>query len=308
MDLICENCGTYLNFLDKQCPLCGHANKYYMQNTSFTPQTISELKDWYESKGLGPYESTRFFIGIDYKRPKAFGIYETNGIFTVYKNKADGSRAIRYEGPDEAFAVNELYLKLKEELIDRKYHRRENVSLLVYLQYFAIMLVAVPVSYVSRGAFPTVPLFITFIYAAAYAEARMDVVKKMHPLKKVGIVSLLCSVLIFSAVYTNTPRYYKYYEHIICSYQREFYLYNESENDYARLVKRDNIADIIKKSGRTHRLSTSSSDYKSQYSFKDSNYYKVCFKSDYSSDPRLDHYDDYSSSSDSYSTDWDSDW
>ena len=34
----------------------------------------------------------------------------------VYKNKADGSRAVRYSGPDEAYAVRELYLKLKSEV------------------------------------------------------------------------------------------------------------------------------------------------------------------------------------------------
>ncbi len=32
----------------------------------------------------------------------------------VYKNKADGSRSIRYRGPDEAYAVRALYEKLLE--------------------------------------------------------------------------------------------------------------------------------------------------------------------------------------------------
>ena len=34
----------------------------------------------------------------------------------VYKNKSDGSRAIRYQGLDEAYAVNEIYLKLQVEM------------------------------------------------------------------------------------------------------------------------------------------------------------------------------------------------
>lgn len=38
----------------------------------------------------------------------------------VYKNKDDGSRAIRYRGKDEAYAVNELYLKLKSEVTLRR--------------------------------------------------------------------------------------------------------------------------------------------------------------------------------------------
>ena len=63
----------------------------------------------------------RFFVGVDYKEPRAFGIYkEPNGNCVVYKNKADGSRAIRYQGADEAYAVNEIYQKMRAELLERK--------------------------------------------------------------------------------------------------------------------------------------------------------------------------------------------
>lgn len=69
---------------------------------------------------------TRFFIGEDYKEPKAFGIYQDGNRFIVYKNKADGSRAIRYDGLDEAYAVNEIYLKLKEEIANQKARNRHS--------------------------------------------------------------------------------------------------------------------------------------------------------------------------------------
>lgn len=62
----------------------------------------------------------RFFIGEDYKQPRAFGIFEKNGVYTVYKNKANGERAIRYSGKDEAYAVNELYQKMHSEVMMRK--------------------------------------------------------------------------------------------------------------------------------------------------------------------------------------------
>ena len=79
------------------------------------PQTIDELKQFCEEKGM-PLEKMRFFIGEDYPHPRAFGIYEdADGDFVVYKNKADGTRAVRYKGPNEAYAVNELYEKLKAE-------------------------------------------------------------------------------------------------------------------------------------------------------------------------------------------------
>lgn len=85
-----------------------------------TPRTIEELKAWYAAHNLPPEEITRFFIGRDIKEPRAFGIYAEDGQFIVYKNKADGSREVRYHGPDEGYAVNELYLRLKQEIAAQK--------------------------------------------------------------------------------------------------------------------------------------------------------------------------------------------
>lgn len=88
---------------------------------SKTPQTIEELKQWYTDRHLPPEEKTRFFIGKDIREPRAFGIYKAeNDRFVVYKNKNDGSRAVRYYGPDEAFAVSELLARLKQEVSSQK--------------------------------------------------------------------------------------------------------------------------------------------------------------------------------------------
>ena len=78
------------------------------------PQTIEELQKYCAQKGM-PLLRMRFFIGEDYKEPKAFGIYRDGSDFVVYKNKDTGVRAIRYRGPDEAYAVNEIYEKLLSE-------------------------------------------------------------------------------------------------------------------------------------------------------------------------------------------------
>ena len=87
------------------------------------PKTIEELKEYCESNGFTS-EKTRFFIGENYTKPRAFGIYkdEASGEFIVYKNKDDGNRAIRYRGADEAYAVGELYDRLKKEIINQKQH------------------------------------------------------------------------------------------------------------------------------------------------------------------------------------------
>lgn len=116
----CEYCGNYISDLDPICPVCGARNKDHKRTSDGTPKTIEELKSWYIARNLPPEETTRFFIGKNIKEPKAFGIYEENGTFIVYKNKANGQRAIRYQGTDEAYAVNELYLRLKEEILNQK--------------------------------------------------------------------------------------------------------------------------------------------------------------------------------------------
>ena len=84
------------------------------------PKTISELLEFSSLHNM-PLRKMRFFIGEDYPEPKAFGIFQAaDGDFVVYKNKDDGTRAIRYKGPDEAFAVNEIYEKIKSETELRK--------------------------------------------------------------------------------------------------------------------------------------------------------------------------------------------
>lgn len=85
------------------------------------PKTIDELQQWYWERNLPPEEITRFFIGKDIKEPKAFGIYQNKyGEFVVYKNKANGERAIRYQGDNEAFAVKEFLNRLKQEIKNQK--------------------------------------------------------------------------------------------------------------------------------------------------------------------------------------------
>lgn len=120
MKQVCDYCNNYIEDTDQMCPHCGATNKNYKRQSGGTPKTIQELKDWYEAHNLPPENVTRFFIGKDCKEKRAFGIYQDGERFVVYKNKDDGSRAIRYDGADEAYAVNELYLKLKERIAEQK--------------------------------------------------------------------------------------------------------------------------------------------------------------------------------------------
>lgn len=122
MQVKCEFCGAWMEDTDEKCSQCGSANNHIKTQINEHPQTIAELTAWYEARKLPPMEVTRFFIGIDNREPRSFGIYRSGDSVTVYKNKADGSRAVRYSGPDEAYAVNELYMRIKQEIL----HQKEN--------------------------------------------------------------------------------------------------------------------------------------------------------------------------------------
>ena len=120
----CEYCDTVLLPGMQLCPGCGAPNPRFDPAAAATaqavppvsgkPKTIGELRAFCTGKGM-PLDKMRFFIGVDERSPRAFGIYREGSDFIVYKNKSDGTRAIRYRGPDEAFAVNEIYQKLLEE-------------------------------------------------------------------------------------------------------------------------------------------------------------------------------------------------
>ena len=120
MYVVCPHCNNYVSETAQVCPNCGAPNPQFFRAAKDTPQTIAELKKWYEDNHLPPEEVTRFFIGKNEDAPRVFGIYQDGEDFIVYKNRSDGTRAIRYQGRDEAYAVNELYLRLKEEILSQK--------------------------------------------------------------------------------------------------------------------------------------------------------------------------------------------
>lgn len=121
MKIKCEYCGAMIDETSERCPNCGAPLSGANRTSNEQPKTIEELQAWYVAHHLPPEEITRFFIGKNIKEPKAFGIYkDSNGDCVVYKNKSTGERAIRYQGSDEAYAVNELYQRLRAEIVDQK--------------------------------------------------------------------------------------------------------------------------------------------------------------------------------------------
>lgn len=127
MKIKCNYCSAMIDETSERCPNCGAPLSGANRISNEQPKTIEELQAWYVAHHLPPEEITRFFIGKNITEPKAFGIYkDTNGDCVVYKNKSTGERVIRYQGSDEAYAVNELYQRLRAEIVDQKANRPSN--------------------------------------------------------------------------------------------------------------------------------------------------------------------------------------
>lgn len=114
----CRQCGAELRAGDGPEPqISGNGSARAASGAAWSggvPRTIDELQAFCDYNQM-PLERMRFFVGVNYRQPRAFGIYRDGDKFVVYKNKDDGSRAVRYHGPDEAHAVKELYEKLLDE-------------------------------------------------------------------------------------------------------------------------------------------------------------------------------------------------
>lgn len=260
----CEYCGSLLPTGAAACPACGAPVD---PGRKGVPKTIDELKAFAAWHRL-PLKDMRFFLGEDYRGPRAFGIYqEDGGDFVVYKNKADGSRAIRYRGSDEAYAVNELYLKMKAEIINQRKAQSARA--------------ASGKNSARKSASGNRTLLRPLIFCLALAAA-ITVFRTANALK-------------------NKNGYYHYNNNYYYSQQDDWYRYDD-ELDYWFPVTveeelSDNAADYYE-----------SSYYAANYGvsdFSDSEYYE---ESSSSWDDDSDWDWDSSSDWDSGSTDWDSDW
>ena len=280
MKIKCDWCGSWINDFDQVCPNCGGVNNNYNRHANGVPQTIEELKAWAKEMNL-PLEEMRTFIGEDYKGANAFGIYmdETDGTFVVYKNKEDGTRAVRYKGTDEAYAVNELYQKMKERVAVQKAHQQPKA--------------AKPASGAS--------------VAAQQRQSGKNLSKALFPICLITIVAVIILSVVFALIgesgpdtgyYTYGGRSYYYYE--------DWY---EWENDSWQYAPYESWMDSDYESYYDSYSYDSGSDYED---FEDSSYYTP---SDDSSDDD-DSWDDDSwdsgwDSNDSWDSgydDWGLDW
>lgn len=271
MKVKCDFCGGMIEDTEQICPNCGAVNSHTSRVTDGIPKTIDELRAFCESKKL-PLEQMRFFIGEDYRGAKAFGIFrDSDGNYVVYKNKADGTRAERYRGPDEAHAVNEIYEKMKSEVAIR---RNKNSGS----------------SYSSSGNQPK--------------KGIKPLLKKLaYPVTLVAVVGGIIGLSTFWAAKTPNRGYYRYNDrYYYCQGGSDWYYFDPiSEiwlfSDSIDSELYDNYSDYY-----------ADSDYDSDFGvtdFSDTDYY---VSPDNNSDWNDGNDWDFGGNWDAGDTDWDTDW
>lgn len=309
MQIKCEFCGAFMNDTDAKCPSCGAENKKHKETVIKHPKTIEQLQDWYKARNLPPYEKTRFFIGQNYTGRRAFGIYKEGDEFIVYKNKDDGTRAIRYQGKDEAYAVNELYLKLKSEIINQKSGGTKNVTRSTAasraraydnsaIKKTSLFIWACGMLVFTRGVKFEVFFFLLLIPIVAYYCAKRFFTPKIHTWVKRGLITYItiCSLVwMYMTAKASEPHYYQYNDDVYVTYYDDYYIYDSYTNDYTPIAY-SQVPDEIAINPNDYEYDATGINWDSSYTFEDSYYYIENLKPSESS---------YYDGSDSGSSSWD---
>lgn len=310
MVYFCDKCGASLAPGSLYCASCGARVPQSASSAAAvqaapeesrrvkTPETIDELLAFCRRHEL-PLAKMRFFIGLDYPGAKAYGIYRDGNDFVVYKNKADGSRAVRYRGPDEAFAVNEIFQKLKGEASGQRARKAG----------------AKTVGYPASSAHENNP----YNYADG-AESRGRAGKRKSNKFLIAVIAAAAAITIGrTAAALNQPSapttgYYQYNGNTYYSQNYDWYLYDSYGDSWYPIYSVD---DELQSNPGSYYTSYSYDEDYGVSSFADSEYYSYSYDSqDYGSDSGSwswswdwDDDDDWDSSDDwDWDSDWDSDW
>jgi len=311
MEFKCDYCGGNFDDRLEKCPHCGAVNNNIKRTAGGTPKTIEELAQWYKDHNLPPYEKTRFFIGVDYKKPRAFGIYKDGSEYVVYKNKDNGERAFRYRGNDEGYAVNELYLKLKSEILNQKARNTSSHHSSSYgkndvmagLGCFGTTMGIIGLFIAGITSITMIAIYPPVLFLLAIPIAIYLWVRKRKPEWKPWSTRIFIGVLVLDFLLCiglvgdySTPKYYNYNDIVYVQYNDDYYRYDPFVSDYYYVSDYEVPSDISNYGVEGDSLYSWDSGFTD---FESSDYY----------DENLDSGSDSYSSSDSWSSSsWDSDY
>lgn len=296
MQVKCSYCDGWINDYDEVCPNCGATNLSYKRCADNVPKTIEELKVWAKEHNL-PLEQMRTYIGVDYHGPKSFGIYkdEKTGNFVVYKNKSDGTRAVRYEGSDEVYAVNELYMKMKERVAEQKAHMQPKSSV------------------TSMGHTSSSTSYSNYTRKSRQQKSIGSVLKKLFVFLVVSQIAIYAFTLVVMLLASKIPSpnvgYYTYNSKPYYHSSYSWYVWNDDE--WVKTYVPEELKDNYDEYYDSHSWNSESS----YDSFYNSNAYTAELESrqaeeSYYNDDDWDNDTDWDTDwdwDDSYD-DWDSDW
>lgn len=278
MKVKCEYCDAFIDDTADFCPNCGAVNNNVMRSGNGIPKTMEQLKAFCAEKGMD-LPKMRFFIDEDYRQPRAFGIYKDGENFVVYKNKDDGSRAIRYRGTDEAYAVNEIYQKLWSEVQTRR--ARDIANSNVGERGNNNSDTSANKGCLGKGCFG-------WLFS-----------------KGLGLLIVIVVICIGTCATWNKPNngYYRYNNHDYYFQNDVWYMFNNAANSWF-------ATDVDSSLYENYRDYYNSSSYSSDYDstdFSESEYYSPS-SSSWDSDWDSDSWDYDYGGWDSGGSDWSSDW
>jgi len=281
MKVKCEYCDNFIDDTEVVCPLCGAPNEHMVRSGIGVPKTIEELRAFAQSKNL-PLRQMRFFLGEDIREPRAFGIYkDEGGNCIVYKNKSDGSRIIRYRGEDEAYAVNELYQKMRTEVTEQK---------------------------AKRGIYPTRRSAGSPFGASSAAPINpAEALKK----RKGCLIALLIALAVLAAIVVaavvlpdNGYYYYENTYYYVEDVGGSWYVYDEVTETWSPCPKVREIA----KNWRDYKIADAAVQSSQGNTYVSNTYYGPQPYYDYDSDYSSGNSYSYSWDSDDSDDDWDDEW
>lgn len=236
-------------------------------NNTNIPKTIEELKQWANDKNLPLFEM-RTFIGENINEPKVYGIYkdDISGDFIVYKNKADGKRAIRYQGKDEAYAVKQLYEKMRQRLKNQSgYHKSVSVEVKGNgIKWSKLIIIAATIITLTAGG-------LIFMVSKTISDRK------------------------------NTPHtgYYHHDDDYYYYYHNTWYIWDDSDWGYAY-----SDYDWMKDDYKDYYIGNSYDNNTCYDDFTDSSYYDYESDDDWDSDYSWDDDSSWDSSFDDWDSDW----
>ena len=295
----CQYCGATITSKDQSCPNCSAPNELYVYDSPLVidnPTTIKELQEYCAERNM-PLLRMRFFIGENYKEPKAFGIYEKDGQFIVYKNKANGERSIRYNGPDEKHAVYELYQKLLDECHNRSIYpekmlptskKSKSSNEFNNRKKLTINTIKEDLIY---------PDYSTVVYNSSeeqyYVQKPKVKYKRIQGIKQgcfLALIFLLIGIIIFNIFFKTKPGYYIYNNTYYYYNNSDWYFYNNDVKYWTKTDPSDEVFDNMSYQDNSYNSSWDATRFYNEY------------------ESLSDKLDSFSHSSSNSSTDWDSDW